>query len=91
MAFRFWFFRRTRDRTKGLGDSKESLNASGPDALGRLEPGSLERRCASCGGTGQCLTCGSTGVWYADTSKEETCASCRGSGQCPACGNDLLA
>ncbi len=55
--------------------------------------GELNRKdaqCPMCRGTGECFTCGSTGVLYAGTFKEETCRCCRGTGRCPDCGNDLL-
>jgi hypothetical protein len=46
--------------------------------------------CGSCQGTGTCLTCNGTGLWYADTLQEERCGSCKGDRLCWRCGGSGL-
>ena len=41
--------------------------------------------CRTCNDTGECFTCGGTGLWYRGTIEEEECSSCGGHGHCPDC------
>ena len=43
------------------------------------------RRCAECGGTGECPKCFGTGENTALNSDKERCPVCHGTGQCQAC------